>query len=167
MGACLLSSAERGVALTQEGFPAVNTSVAGAAAVFEGQSQQICGWHTVTLPPVRRFPSAWSPASKPSLSSALMGGPPTRALQRSQMHTSTQLNTCLASTSFRKSSSRHTWNTRLASSSKLMALSHKRTKRTKKLLPPPQPQQQRQQLHTGSRGGGGAGGCGHQSSLQS
>ena len=46
------------------------------------------GWPAVTRELARRFPSAWSPTSKPSSSSAPTRGPPTHALQRSQMHTS-------------------------------------------------------------------------------
>ena len=46
--------------LTQEEFPAVNASVAGCCAdaffeVWHGT------WHAATLPPERRFSSAWSP----------------------------------------------------------------------------------------------------------
>jgi hypothetical protein len=121
MGAYSLSSAERGVALTREEFPAVNTSVAGPALppCLKVSGNRFGGWHTVTLPPARRFPSAWSPVSKPSSSSAPTGGPPTSASQRSQMHTSTK--PWPASTSFRTPSSRHTWDARLTNSSKLMA----------------------------------------------
>ena len=84
MGAYSMSSAERGVALTQEEFPAVNASVAGAALqpCLKMSGNSCGGWHSVTLPPVRRSPSAWSPISKPSSSSAPTGGPPTRSSQQ-------------------------------------------------------------------------------------
>jgi hypothetical protein len=57
MGAYSISSAERGVALTQEEFPAVNSSVAGAALPqCLKVSGNGCG--SVTLPPASRSPSA-------------------------------------------------------------------------------------------------------------
>jgi hypothetical protein len=59
IGAYSLSSAERNVALAQEESPAFNASVAGAA-LPQGlkMSGRFFGWHAVTLPPARRFPSA-------------------------------------------------------------------------------------------------------------
>ena len=104
MGATFtMSSAERGVALTQEEFPAVNASVAGAALppCLKVSGNSCGGWHAVTLPPARRSPSAWSPTSKPSSSSAPTGGPPTSASQRSQMHTSTEHDISNSAISFR------------------------------------------------------------------
>jgi hypothetical protein len=103
MGAYSLSSAKRGVDLTQEEFPAVNASVAGAA-LPQVSYIRFGGSHAVTLPPARRFPSAWSPTSKACSSSAPTGSPPTRVSQRSQMHTSSR--PWPASTSFRTSTSR-------------------------------------------------------------
>jgi hypothetical protein len=82
MGAYLVASAERGVALGQEVFPAVNASVAGAALVpyLKVSGNRFGNWHAVTLPPARRFSSAWSPTSQPSSSSAPTGGPPISTL---------------------------------------------------------------------------------------
>jgi hypothetical protein len=52
MGLYSLSSAERGVTLTQEEFPAVNASVACAASALQPFLKVSCnrfgGWHTVT-----------------------------------------------------------------------------------------------------------------------
>ena len=72
-----LSFAKRGMALTQEEFPAVDSSVAGTVLLqcLKVSCNRFGCWHTltVTLPPVCRFPSAWLPTSKPSLSSAPIG----------------------------------------------------------------------------------------------
>ncbi len=96
IGAYSVASADRGVALNQEEFLVANVFVAGAALpqCLKVTSNRFGGWHSVTLPPARRFLSAWSPHSpprleraallvlsaQPSSSSAPTGGPPTRAL---------------------------------------------------------------------------------------